>query len=103
MNSVPPHRNPPDSAAAAEGRASGPTSASVVGGRRARFDAALEVERRRMPLWSPVLAGLGVWLFFALPAEPSRWFLVLALGLPFTVVAAGIARAFERVPLALLA
>jgi len=90
MDSAPPHRNPP----APEGDAS---SAAV------RFAEFAEAERRRLPLWTPVLAGLGVWLFFALPVEPSRWLLVVTLGLPVVVVAAGFARGLQRASLALLA
>ena len=31
----------------------------------------VEAERRRAPLWAPVLVALGVWIYFALAAEPS--------------------------------
>ena len=40
-----------------------------------RFLAALVAERHRWALWSPVLLGLGIGVYFALPFEPS-----LALG-----------------------
>lgn len=35
--------------------------------------AALLAERERWALWSPVLLGLGVALYFALPVEPAWW------------------------------
>ncbi len=41
-------------------------------------DAAL-AERDRWMLWTPVLLGLGIALYFALPAEPAPWTGALAL------------------------
>lgn len=46
--------------------------------------AAAQTERQRWGLWLPVVMGLGVWVYFALPVEPDRFWLLLtpfALGL----------------------
>lgn len=37
------------------------------------FTAALGAERERWPLWLPVLLGVGVGTYFALPVEPWPW------------------------------
>lgn len=42
----------------------------------------VEAERRRAPLWAPVLVALGVWIYFALAAEPSNWLVALAVAGP---------------------
>ena len=34
---------------------------------------ALALPRRDLVLWAPVLLGLGIALYFALPAEPPIW------------------------------
>ena len=33
----------------------------------------LLAERARWPLWLPVFLGLGIALYFAIPAEPPAW------------------------------
>ncbi|MEO1532517.1 MAG: ComEC/Rec2 family competence protein [Pseudomonadota bacterium] len=55
----------------------------------------LRFELRRVALWLPVGLGLGIWLYFALPAEPADW----ALWLP--VLPAGlllIPQVWRRMP-----
>jgi hypothetical protein len=32
-----------------------------------------EQERRQLPLWTPVLLGLGVQIYFWMPVEPDYW------------------------------
>ncbi|MEL6769161.1 MAG: ComEC/Rec2 family competence protein [Pseudomonadota bacterium] len=44
-----------------------------------RVEAFLRLELRRAALWLPVGLGLGIWLYFALPAEPPDWTLWLPL------------------------
>ncbi len=39
----------------------------------AALAARLLAERERWPLWLPVLMGLGIAVYFALPAEPADW------------------------------
>src|SRR5690606_7453419 len=38
-----------------------------------RWDGLLEAARPRLALWLPVLLGLGIALYFALPVEPPPW------------------------------
>ncbi|MBK0398820.1 ComEC/Rec2 family competence protein [Limibaculum sp. M0105] len=45
---------------------------------RIDWGGALALEMRRAGLWLPVLLGMGIWLYFALPAEPPAWTAVLA-------------------------
>jgi competence protein ComEC len=54
--------------------------------------AMLAAERPRWILWTPVAAGTGIWLYFALPLEPPR---LLAFGLP-GLAAAGLLAAWRR-------
>jgi competence protein ComEC len=51
--------------------------------------AVLEQERARWLLWLPVLLGIGIALYFALPAEPPAWlgWLAAAVGLGLLAVA----------------
>jgi competence protein ComEC len=44
-----------------------------------RLAAAIEAQRPSLALWIPVLYGLGIAVYFALPAEPQGWMLA-ALG-----------------------
>jgi len=48
---------------------------------------AFAAERDRWPLWLPVLFGMGVALYFALPTEPSGWLIgaVLAASAGFAI------------------
>lgn len=43
------------------------------------LDAALAAERDRWVLWLPVALGAGIGVYFALPAEPGRWWGPLAI------------------------
>ncbi|MEM6438451.1 MAG: ComEC/Rec2 family competence protein [Pseudomonadota bacterium] len=63
----------------------------------------LAVERRRVPLWSPVLIGIGVWAFFALRDDPSPWLVAGATAVPASLLAAVWARGLDRTPLVLIA
>lgn len=45
---------------------------------RARLAAVLEGERRQLALWAPAALGLGIWGWFAWPAEPPVWLGVAA-------------------------
>ena len=58
------------------------------------------LESRRFALWLPVCLGVGIWIYFALPTEPSpRWG---ALGaLPMLLLITGIARRIGWAMLAL--
>jgi len=38
-----------------------------------RAGACLAAERGRWALWGPVALGIGIGVYFALPAEPPRW------------------------------
>jgi competence protein ComEC len=58
----------------------------------------LVAERERWVLWSPVLLGLGIVVYFALPAEPPLWPVLLALGATL-----GVAVALRRRHVVLLA
>ena len=57
---------------------------------------ALVAERERWVLWLPVFLGMGIGLYFALPAEPSIW-----LGVGTTASLAAAAFVARRAPLAL--
>ncbi|MGE4219186.1 MAG: ComEC/Rec2 family competence protein [Alphaproteobacteria bacterium] len=46
-----------------------------------RFGAALAAERDRWPLWSPVLFGAGIAVYFGLPAQPPHWAAPLCFGI----------------------
>jgi len=45
-------------------------------------------ERRQLPLWTPVLVGLGVQIYFWLAVEPSYWVYAIALAAPLLFFAA---------------
>lgn len=49
----------------------------VKGGRAAQWRTglieALEVERQRLTVWSPLLLVIGIWTYFRLPSEPSNF------------------------------
>ncbi len=45
----------------------------------ARIAALVEAQRPNFPLWTPVLFGVGIALYFALPLEPAGW-TIAALG-----------------------
>ncbi|MEC9435085.1 MAG: ComEC/Rec2 family competence protein [Pseudomonadota bacterium] len=49
---------------------------------RERWARLAEIERRRAPLWAPALLAFGVWLYFALAAEPSNWLVALSVSIP---------------------
>lgn len=62
-----------------------------------RLVGAIEAQRQAFGLWVPVLFGLGIALYFALPAEPAVWVLVslgagLALGLAALLPAGALLR-----------
>ena len=46
-------------------------------------------ERPALPLWTPVLLGLGVQIYFWSPVEPSGWALSIAVAAPLIVWAIG--------------
>ncbi|MGE5506209.1 MAG: ComEC/Rec2 family competence protein [Actinomycetota bacterium] len=46
-------------------------------------------ERERWPLWLPVFLGLGIAVYFGLPAEPPLWLGAVILGLTLGLVALG--------------
>ena len=46
-----------------------------------RLAAAIEAQRPNLALWIPVLYGLGIAVYFALPAEPQGWMLAALGGL----------------------
>lgn len=55
------------------------------------FGELYRVESRRFVLWLPVLLGVGVWIYFALPWEPgAAWRWVIAV--PAVPLATGLAR-----------
>jgi competence protein ComEC len=56
---------------------------SIVG----RLGASLIAERERWALWLPVCLGVGIALYFALPAEPPLWLGLAALAIPIIVSA----------------
>ncbi|MFO7856702.1 MAG: ComEC/Rec2 family competence protein [Paracoccaceae bacterium] len=70
---------------------------------RAAFLRTLEGERRRLPLWLPVCLGLGIQLYFLLPAEPSGWILAAAVALPAGLLPWAALRGLGRVNLLLVA
>lgn len=45
-------------------------------------------ERRQLPLWTPVLVGLGVQIYFWLKVEPSYWIYAISLAAPLLFFAA---------------
>jgi competence protein ComEC len=82
------------------GHASDPGLVDARPGRtRAAFGAlgsALAEERERWALWIPVGLGLGVGLYFALPAEPAGW---LGGGATFVTLVAAIVLRARLIPL----
>ena len=74
---------------------------SAGAGLAAAVARAFAAERDRWALWLPALAGAGIAVYFALPAEPPLWLgpagAVVALGLAWT------ARGRPALPLALIA
>lgn len=58
--------------------------------------AVLDRQRPHLALWSPVLIGIGISLYFAVPVEPDRW-LLAGLGL---LIAAGFVAAIRAGPVA---
>lgn len=53
----------------------------MAGRAGALLGAQLEAQRPNLPLWAPILLGLGIGVYFALPSEPRPW-LFAALGVP---------------------
>lgn len=47
-----------------------------------RLSAIWAQERRQLPLWTPVLVGLGVQIYFWLKVEPSYWIYAISLAAP---------------------
>lgn len=70
---------------------------------RARLIDLAERERRRVALWAPVLLGLGVWLFFALPETPSAWLVAATVALPAALVTAAVTGGRAFLPPAMVA
>ena len=60
-------------------------------------------ERRRLPLWAPVVLGAGIWAFFALPREPSGWLVAAAVALPAALLTARLTGGRTAAPLLLAA
>lgn len=75
------------------GRGAAPES-----GRALSLAPILLVERDRWALWVPVLLGVGIILYFALPTEPP-----LEHGIATAVAAFGLALLIRRRPVALIA
>ncbi len=67
-----------------KGRGYGPRATRWAG-------ALLVAEQGRAALWLPVLLGLGIWSYLALPAEPPLWTAFLVL-LPAAALVTGLAR-----------
>ncbi len=65
----------------------------------ARIAALVEAQRPNFPLWTPVLFGFGIALYFAAPAEPAPWTLAVLAG----VIAVGCAALRRAGPMARLA
>lgn len=66
-----------------------------------RLIALIEAQRPAFALWLPVLFGLGIALYFALPVEPGGWMLA-ALGVVLVLLAAAIRPAGQVARVALL-
>ncbi|MBB5220710.1 competence protein ComEC [Amaricoccus macauensis] len=66
-----------------------------------RLFALIEAQRPAFALWLPVLFGLGIALYFALPVEPGGWMLA-ALGVVLVLLAAAIRPAGQVARVALL-
>ncbi len=47
-----------------------------------RLKAIWAEERRQLPLWAPVLVGLGVQIYFWMPTEPAFWMYTASLAAP---------------------
>jgi len=67
-----------------------------------RLIAAIEAQRPAFALWAPVLFGLGIAGYFALPGEPGGWMLA-ALGAGLAGLLGGLWRAGPLLRVALLA
>ncbi|MGM0584607.1 MAG: ComEC/Rec2 family competence protein [Pseudomonadota bacterium] len=63
------------------GARAGPGLPELRPGLRAAWARLAQAERRRSACWAPALAGLGIWLYFALPVEPTDWTLAVAMAL----------------------
>ena len=50
-----------------------------------RLASVIEAQRPSLALWIPVLCGLGIAVYFALPAEPEAWMLAALAGLALVV------------------
>lgn len=79
------------------------TSALLSSGQKAlaRLRAAFFAESDRWFLWTPVLVGSGIALYFSAPTEPSLWLSGVALGL--AGIALYVARGAQRASLAVIA
>jgi competence protein ComEC len=84
-------------------RAETPMATRTAAAVRAAFARALEGERRRLPLWLPVCLGLGIQLYFLLPAEPSGWVMAGAVALPAALLPWAALRGLGRANLLLVA
>jgi competence protein ComEC len=58
----------------------GPSVRGVAARGAARLSQVLDRQAPNLPLWIPVLFGVGVAVYFALPVEPPGWLLVAACG-----------------------
>lgn len=72
------------------------------GGPLRRVAACIEMQRPHLALWAPVLFGVGVGVYFALPAEPAPW-TTAPLAATLLVLAASAARAGTLARVAVLA
>lgn len=53
-----------------------------------RLGALLELQRPNLPLWTPVLFGAGIAVYFALPVEPAPWLLAALAATALALIAA---------------
>lgn len=88
-------------------RAAGDVIRAIAAGRArevaaTRLIAAIEAQRPAFALWAPVLFGLGIAGYFALPGEPGGWMLA-ALGAGLAGLLGGLWRAGPLLRVALLA
>ena len=88
------------SAGADAGPAGGPRAATAARAAWHGLSRSFAAESDRWFLWTPVLMGLGIALYFALPAEPPLWLAFAALVLASAVFIATFRRAALAIPAA---